>query len=46
MPVISPSADLSFHLYSAIEEGLSQVKQNKVKPMKESIKKIRAKLNK
>ncbi|MCL2442714.1 MAG: type II toxin-antitoxin system prevent-host-death family antitoxin, partial [Treponema sp.] len=33
-------------LYSAIDEGLNQVKQNKVKPMKESIKKIRAKVNK
>jgi len=33
-------------LYCAIEEGLNQVKQNKVKPMKESIKKIRAKINK
>ena len=32
-------------LYSAIDEGLNQVKQKKVKPMKESIKKIRAKIN-
>ena len=28
-------------LYSLIEEGLNQVKQGKVKPMKESIKLIR-----
>ena len=33
-------------IYSALEEGLEQVKQNKVKPMKESIKNIRAKINK
>ena len=33
-------------LYSAINEGLNQVKQEKVKPLKESIKKIRAKINK
>ena len=31
-------------LYSAIEEGLSQVKQKKVKPMKDSINNIRAKI--
>ena len=34
------------HLYSAIDEGLNQVKKNKVKPMKESIKNIRAKIKK
>ena len=33
-------------LYSSVEEGLNQVKQGKVKPMKESIKKIRAQINK
>ena len=33
-----------FHLHSLIEEGLSQVKRGKVKPMKESIKQIRAKI--
>ena len=32
--------------YSAIEEGLDQVKQDKIKPIKESLKKIRAKINK
>jgi len=31
-------------LYSAIDEGLNQLKQNKVKPMKEAIKKIRAQI--
>ena len=31
-------------LYSSIEEGLNQVKQGKVKPMKESTKSIRAKI--
>ena len=31
-------------LYSSIEEGLTQVKQGKVKPMKESIKHIRTKI--
>jgi len=32
-------------LYTAIEEGLTQIKQRKVKPMKESLKTIRAKIN-
>ena len=31
-------------LYSSIEEGLNQVKQGKVKPIKESIKHIRSKI--
>ena len=33
-------------LYSTIDEGLDQIKKGKVKPMKESIKKIRGKINK
>jgi len=32
-------------LYSLINEGLNQQKQGKVKPMKESMKKIRSRLN-
>ena len=32
-------------LYSLIETGLEQVKQGKVKPMKESLKSIRQKIN-
>jgi len=32
-------------LYSLINEGLDQQKQGKVKPMKESMKKIRSRLN-
>ena len=32
------------HLYSCIEEGLRQVQQGKIKPMKETIKSIRTKL--
>jgi len=32
-------------LYSALDEGLNQVKKGKTKPMKESIKNIRAKIN-
>jgi len=31
-------------LYSLIEEGLDQVKQGKIKPMKEAIKSIRAEI--
>ena len=31
-------------LYSAIEKGLEQVREGKVKPMKESLKKIRQKM--
>ena len=31
-------------LYSSIEEGLKQVKQGKVKPLKETIKSIRTKI--
>jgi prevent-host-death family protein len=31
-------------LYSSIEEGLNQVKQGKVKPMKKAIKSMRAKI--
>jgi prevent-host-death family protein len=31
-------------LYSLIEEGLNQVKQGKIKPMRESLKKIRAEI--
>ena len=30
-------------LYSSLEEGLNQAKQGKVKPMKDSVKQIRAK---
>ena len=32
------------HLYSCIEEGLRQVKQGKIKPMKEIVKSIRTQL--
>ena len=31
-------------LYSLIEEGLNQAKQGKIKPMKETVKSIRAKI--
>ena len=31
-------------LYSQVDEGLNQVKQGKVKPMKESMKQIRSKI--
>jgi prevent-host-death family protein len=31
-------------LYSLIDEGLNQVKQGKIKPMKESIKQMRSKI--
>ena len=32
-------------LYSSVEEGLNQVEQGKIKPMKESLKYIRTKIN-
>ncbi|MCL1865273.1 MAG: hypothetical protein FWF73_05620 [Spirochaetes bacterium] len=33
-------------LYSLIDEGLNQIKQGKIKPMRESIKSIRAQIKK
>jgi len=49
MPTIRPSADLRNNyneLYTLIDEGLSQVKEGRVKPMKGTIKSIREKIKK
>ncbi|MCL2154933.1 MAG: hypothetical protein FWH53_04630 [Leptospirales bacterium] len=49
MPIVRPSADLHnkyFELYSLIDEGLNQIKQEKIKPMKETIKLIREQIKK
>ena len=53
MPAIRPSVDLKDNyevlsgrqeLYSQIEEGLKQVEQGKVRPMRDALKEIRASL--
>ena len=40
MPTIISNTDLK-QMYFSIEEGLKQVKQGKIKPMRESLKSIR-----